>query len=148
MRTIIVTIDDTGRTQVNIAPDKNGRFLTKRDLDNSIRAIKIKYRQSVKEHRKKKIIEEYEKNKERIVENGKEDSKKENIASESDGSKGQDNTGVTSVTESSPGSSYNLARAVAAKEARRRGVESGKQGDEDTARAGKVERGSGSSKAS
>lgn len=54
MRKITIVMDDDGRAQVEILPDpENGRFFTKRDFDNSVRAMKKAYRTSIKEYRKK-----------------------------------------------------------------------------------------------
>lgn len=67
MRKIITLIDDAGRTKVKITADADTkRFLTKRDLDRALRAIKLEYRQSIREHRRQKIMDQLE-----IKENGK-----------------------------------------------------------------------------
>lgn len=56
MRRINIVMDDKGRTEVEILPDpENGRFFTKRDFDNALRALKKAYRTSIKEFRKKKL---------------------------------------------------------------------------------------------
>jgi len=65
MREIIASIDDSGRTEVKIKADpSSGRFLTKREFMNALRAIKLGYRRAIKEHRrgviKKEVIKELE----------------------------------------------------------------------------------------
>ena len=46
-------MDDNGRTKVEIDSDpESGRFFTKRDFDNALRATKKAYRRSIKEYRK------------------------------------------------------------------------------------------------
>ena len=62
MRSIVAKVDDNGRTQVIIlADEETGKFFTKREFLNSIRAIKLAYRQLVREHRVKKMRERLEK---------------------------------------------------------------------------------------
>lgn len=61
MRKITIVMDDSGRTEVEILPDPgSGRFFTKRDFDNALRATKKAYRTSIKEYRKgiKKVKEQ------------------------------------------------------------------------------------------
>ena len=69
MRKIIIMMDDAGAVQVEMSVDPNtNRFFTKRDFDRIVRSLKQKYRQSIREHRKKSIIKKYEIEKEQTHE--------------------------------------------------------------------------------
>jgi len=125
MRKIIVEIDDSGRTEVTFdVPDDHQGFVTRRDLDRVVKAIKLKYRQLIKEFRRKKIIKELEINKDGKV-NSRNDGRIEKESEQKRGESGQeapgkeersgsvDGVGAAKPIPRDPGQS--LARAVAAK---------------------------------
>jgi hypothetical protein len=96
MRTITIVADDKGRTEVKILPDpESGRFFTKRDFDNALRATKKAYRQAIKEYRKKNVIKKFKEQKNDVkpeqnsgtAESGKESEKREEPGTNSIGAK-------------------------------------------------------------
>lgn len=137
MRVIECKLDESGRTEVEIKPDKEtGKFFTKRDLDRVLRAIKQAYRRAIREYRKSEIIKEF-------IEKGKKDDYRQeqvsgsNEEERSDEKLGQseqngaDNSRGDSVPE---GTKSPLARAIEAKRKREQRETAAGESREDASR--------------
>ena len=118
MRKIIISVADTGRTEVEIT-GTDGRFFTKREFDKALRAARIRYHQAKREYQRSKLLN-------RIGERDVEQRQRRQIESNTEQGIARDSKSEQASTEPSNA----LTRAVNAKERRNRNLEARKGSSE------------------